>query len=149
MPEEFAEISNASKHALVKQIVAIADVLKKELLFDSLSPSWHLEDGIDAVTVGILARLSESHHCITIDTRCVDEPREPREMHPAACCPVGTLQVFSAEASPREVQEVAELRMTGWSMRFLNPPNPNGFISVISGIAMNCVSVIRRDPLRR
>jgi len=105
-PEEFRDVSNQSIWALVKHITAIADVLKNELPFDSLTPSWHAQDGTDGVTIVILARWSDSHHCITIDTRCVDEPPEPREMYPAACCAVGTLQVFSAEASPREVQEV-------------------------------------------
>ena len=44
MREEFSEISNQSIWALVQNIVAIANVLKKELPFDSLTPSWHVED---------------------------------------------------------------------------------------------------------
>jgi hypothetical protein len=42
-PEEFRDVSNQSIWVLVKHIVAIADVLKKELPFDSLTPSWHVE----------------------------------------------------------------------------------------------------------
>jgi len=43
-------------------IVAIANVLKKELSFDSLTPSWRAEDGTDDFTVGILARWGDIYH---------------------------------------------------------------------------------------
>jgi hypothetical protein len=106
MPEDFSELSNQSIWTLVQNIVAIGDVLKKELPFDSLTPSWHVEDGTDEFTVGILARWADSYHCIVIQTRYLDEPPEPKEMYPAACCAVGTLQVFSPEPLPREVLEI-------------------------------------------
>ena len=68
MPEDFSEISNQSIWALVQNIVAIGDVLKKELPFDSLTPSWHVEDGTDEFTVGILARWADSYH--NLPARC-------------------------------------------------------------------------------
>src|ERR1700740_316829 len=100
MAEEFRETSNQSIWALAKHIAAIADVLKKELPFDSLTASCHVEDGTDDFTIGILARWGDSHHCITIHTHYLDEPPQPKEIYPAACCAVGTLQVFSQEALP-------------------------------------------------
>lgn len=105
-PEEFRERSNESISGLVKQIVAIADVLKKELPFDSLAPSWHVEDGTDEVTVGILARWEDRHSCVMIYTHSLDQPPQPQEIFPAESCAVGTLQAFSPDASPREVAEV-------------------------------------------
>ena len=57
MPEEFSEFSNQSIPALVQDIVAIGSVLKKELPFDYLAPSWHIEDGTDNCTVGISRRV--------------------------------------------------------------------------------------------
>jgi hypothetical protein len=40
MPEEFSEISHQSIRALVRDIITIGNVLKKELPFDYLTPSW-------------------------------------------------------------------------------------------------------------
>jgi hypothetical protein len=47
MPEDFAEISNQSIRAPMRDIVAIGNVLKNELPFDYLKPSWHIEGGTD------------------------------------------------------------------------------------------------------
>jgi len=135
-PEEFRDVSNQSIWALVKQIVAIADVLKKELPFDSLTPSWHVEDGTDEFTVGILARREDSHHCIMIYTHHLDEQPEPKEMCPSACCAVGTLQVFSPEASPREVLEVCATP-EGWMVHHNGKwvPLSASYVAFLMGIS--------------
>jgi hypothetical protein len=52
MSEHFSEISNESIRALIQHIVAIGNILKKELPFDYLTPSWHIEDGTDECSVG-------------------------------------------------------------------------------------------------
>jgi hypothetical protein len=105
MPEEFSEISNKSIWALVQHFVAIGNVLKQELPFDYLTPTWHVEDGSEDFTVGISARWGEKHHSLTIYTHYLDEPPEPKEMYPADCCAVGTLQI-SSDLLPREAFEV-------------------------------------------
>jgi hypothetical protein len=106
MPEEFSEISNQSIWTLVENIVAIANVPKKELPFDSLTPSWHAEDGADDFTVGILARWGDSYHGMVIQTHYLDEPPEPNEMYPPDCCALGTLEISSSGPLPREAFEV-------------------------------------------
>ena len=106
MPQEFSETSNQSIWALVKHIATIADVLKRELPFDSLTASWDAEDGTDDFTIGILARWRDSYHCIMIYTHYLDEPPEPKEVYPEGCCAVGALQIFSPEASLRETFEI-------------------------------------------
>jgi hypothetical protein len=106
MSEEFSEISNQSIWALVKYIVAIGDVLKKELPFDSLTPSWHAEDGTDDFTIGILPRWGDCYHSMMICTHHLDAPPEPKGMYPPDCCAVGTLQVSTSEPVPPEALEV-------------------------------------------
>ena len=90
MSEEFSEISNQSIRALIQCIVAIGNVLKKELPFDYLTPSWHIEDGTDNCTVWIFARLGEKHHSLVIYTHYVDAPPEPKGMYRPDCCVVAT-----------------------------------------------------------
>jgi hypothetical protein len=73
MSEEFRETSTQSIWALAKHIAAIADVLKQELPFDSLTASCHVEDGTDDFTIGILARwggLPLQHHDLYALSRC-------------------------------------------------------------------------------
>jgi len=106
MPEEFLEISNKSIWALVQHFVAIGDVLKNELPFDYLTPSWHIEDGSEDFTVGISARRGEKHHLLTIYTHYLDAPPEPKEMYPPDCCALGTLQISSSEPLRPEALEV-------------------------------------------
>lgn len=106
MPQEFSEISNQSIWALAKHIAAIADVLKKELPFDALTASCHVEDGTDDFTIGILARCGDSHYSIMISTHYLDAPPQPKEVYPENCCAVGALHIFSAEASLRETLEI-------------------------------------------
>ena len=106
MPEEFSEISNQSIRALVRNIVAIGNVLKKELPFDYLTPSWHIEDGTDNCTVGIFARWGEKRHSLMIYTHYLDAPPEPKGMYPPDCCAVGALQVSTSESVPQEALEV-------------------------------------------
>ena len=113
---EFSEISNQSIWALIKHITVIADVLKQELPFESLTPSWHVEDGTDDFTIGILARSGDSHYSIMIYTHYLEAPPEPKEVYPEGCCAVGALQIFSAEALPREALEVVGRRTVGWSI---------------------------------
>jgi hypothetical protein len=79
MPE-FCQISSQSIWALAKHIAAIADELKKELPFDTLTASCHVKDGSDDFTIGILARCGDSHYCIMIYTHYLDAPPEPKEM---------------------------------------------------------------------
>jgi len=59
--------------------------LNKELPFDSLTPSWHSEDGTDDFTIGILARSGDGYHSIMIYTHDLDALPEPKEIYPAAC----------------------------------------------------------------
>src|ERR1700740_928951 len=106
MPEEFSEISNQSIWALAKHIAAIADVLKKELPFDYLTPSWHIEDGTDNCTVGIFARWGEKRHSLMIYTHYLDAPPEPKAMYPPDCCAVGPLQLSASEPVLPEAFEV-------------------------------------------
>jgi hypothetical protein len=43
---------------------------------------------------------------MVIWTYYLEEPPEPKEMYPMACCGAGTLHIFSPEPLPREVLEV-------------------------------------------
>jgi hypothetical protein len=52
MPEEFSKISRKSIWALVQDIAEIGNVLRKELPYDYLTPSWNIEDGTDNFTIG-------------------------------------------------------------------------------------------------
>ena len=106
MQQEFSETSNQAIWSLVKHIADVADVLKRELPFDSVTASWDAEDGTDDFTIGILARWRDSYHCIMIYTRYLDAPPEPKEMYPAKCCAVGTLHVFSPGLLPQETLEI-------------------------------------------
>ena len=106
MSEDFSEISNKSIWVLLNHIVAIVDVLKNELPFDYLTPSWHIEDGTDNFTVGVSGRWGERYHHLTIDTRYLDAPPEPKEVYPPDCCALGTLQISSSEPLPPEALEV-------------------------------------------
>jgi hypothetical protein len=106
MPEEFSEVSKKSIWALVQDIATIGEVLKKELPFDYLTPSWHAEGGTDNFTIGICARMGEKHHFLTIYTHYLDAPPEPKEMYPPDSCALGTLQISSSEPLPREAFEV-------------------------------------------
>ena len=77
-----------------QKVAAIADVLKRELPFDSLTASWDAEDGTDDFTIGILARWRDSYHCIMIYTHYLDGPPEPKGMYPADCCANGDASNF-------------------------------------------------------
>lgn len=118
MPEEFSEISKQSIWALVQHFVAIGNVLKNELPYDYLTPSWHIEDGTDNFTIGICARAGENHHFLTIYTHYFDAPPEPKEMYPLDCCAAGTLEISASEPSPREAFEVC-----GTPERWMVHPN--------------------------
>ena len=119
MREQFSEISNQSIRALIQYIVAIGNVLKNELPFDYLTPSWHIEDGTDNCTVGIFARWGEKRHSLMIYTHYLDAPPEPKGMCPPDCCAVGTLQVSASEPVPPEALEVCGTpeRVDGASQR--------------------------------
>jgi hypothetical protein len=106
MPEDFSEISNKSIWVLLKHLTAIVDVLKNELPFDYLTPSWHIEDATDNFTVGVSGRWGERYHSLMIYTHYLDEPPEPKEMYPPDCCAVGTLQISTSEPLPPEGLEV-------------------------------------------
>ena len=106
LAEDFSEISTKSIWVLLKHIVAIVDVLKKELPFDDLTPNWHIEDGTDNFTVGISGRWGERYYHLTIYTHYLDAPPEPKEMYPPECCALGTLQITSSEPLPHEALEV-------------------------------------------
>ncbi len=106
MAEDFSEVSTKSIWVLLKHIVAIVDVLKKELPFDDLTPNWHIEDGTDNFTVGISGRWGERYDHLTIYTHYLDAPPEPKEMYPPECCAVGTLQISSSEPLQPEALEV-------------------------------------------
>jgi hypothetical protein len=106
MPEDFSEISNQSIWALVQYIVAIVDVLKNELPFDYLTPSWHIEDGTDDFTVGVSGRWGERYHHLNIYTHYLDATPEPKEIYPPDCCALGTLQISSSEPLPPDALEV-------------------------------------------
>ena len=106
MSEDFSEISNKSIWVLLKHVVTIVDALKSELPFDYLTPSWHIEDGTDNFTVGVLGRWGKRYHSLSIYTHYLDAPPEPKEMYPPDCCAVGTLQISSTEPVPREALEV-------------------------------------------
>jgi hypothetical protein len=47
MSEEFSQVSNQSIWMLLERLIAIVEVLKKELPFDYLTPQWHIEEGTD------------------------------------------------------------------------------------------------------
>lgn len=106
MPEEFSEKSRKSVWALVQDMAAIAEVLRKELPYDSLTATWHNEDGTDDFTIGICARMGNEHYFLTIYTRYFDEPPEPKEVYPSNCCAIGTLEIHSLAPSQRESFEV-------------------------------------------
>jgi hypothetical protein len=104
--EEFSEHSRKSIWALVQDTAAIGEVLRKELPYDSLTATWHNEDGTDDFTIGICGRMGETLHFLTIYTHYFDAPPEPKEMYPPNCCAIGTLEISSSEPLPREAFEV-------------------------------------------
>jgi hypothetical protein len=91
---------------VLRNFIAIVDVLKSELPVDYMTPSWHIADGTDNFTVGISARWGESHHSLAVYTHYLDAPPEPKEMYPPNCCAVGTLQISSPQPVPPEALEV-------------------------------------------
>ena len=103
--KNFSEINHQSIRALVQHVVAIGNALKKELPFDYLSPSWHIEDGTNNCTVGIFARWGQKRHSLMIYTHYLDAPPEPKGMHPPDCCVVGTLQVSPSDPVRLEALE--------------------------------------------
>ena len=117
MPEEFSEISNESIRSLIQHIIAIGNVLKKELPFDYLTPSWHFEDGTDNLTVGISVRWGEKHHSLMIYTHYLDAPPEPKGMYPP-----GLLRC--ADASGLRVR-ICRARGAGslWNSRAVDDPS--------------------------
>jgi len=106
MSEEFSEKSRKSVWALIQDMAAIADVLRKELPYDSLTASWNNEEGTDDFTIGICGRIGEIHHFLTFYTRYFDSQPEPKEMYPPGCCATGTLEIHSSEPLSRESFEV-------------------------------------------
>jgi hypothetical protein len=106
MSEEYSEKSRKSVWALVQDMAAIADALRKELPYDSLVATWHNDDGTDDFTIGICGRMGETHHFLNIYTHYFDAPPEPKEMYPPNCCAIGTLEISSSEPLPREAFEV-------------------------------------------
>jgi hypothetical protein len=106
MPEEFWERSNKSVWALVQDMAAIADALRKELPYDSLTATWHNEDGTDDFTIGIVGRMKKTHHFLNVYTRYFEAEPEPKEMYPPNCCAIGTLEISSSEPLAREAFEV-------------------------------------------
>ena len=96
MTEDFSETSTKSIWVLLNHIVAIVDVLKKELPFDYLAPNWHIEDGTDSFTVGISGRWGERYYHLTIYTHYLNAPPEPKEVYPPDSCALGTLQISSS-----------------------------------------------------
>jgi len=106
MPEEFSEISRKSVWALVQDISEIGEALRKELPYDSVTPSWNNEDGTDKFTIGICGRIGKTHHFLNIYTHYFDAPPEPKEMYPQNCCAIGTLEISSSEPVPRQSFEV-------------------------------------------
>lgn len=105
-PEDFLGLSRKSVWALVQGMAAIGEVLRKELPYDSLTATWHNEEGTDDFTIGICARMGNEPHFLTIYTRYFDAPPEPSEMYPPNCCAVGNLEIHSLAPSPRESFEV-------------------------------------------
>jgi hypothetical protein len=89
MSEDFSETSNKSIWVLLNHIVAIVDVLKNELPFDYLTPSWHIEDGTDNFTVGVSRRWGMRFHDSTIYTHyvwdVVVKPIHGAELSPSQC----------------------------------------------------------------
>jgi hypothetical protein len=106
MPEEFSEKSRKSVWALVQDMAAIGEVLRKELPYDSLTATWHNEDGTDDFITGICGRMGTTHHFLNIYTQYFDAPPEPKEMYPPNCCAIGTLEISSSAPLPREALEV-------------------------------------------
>ena len=106
MSDEFSEVSNKSIWALLEHLIAIVEVLKKELPFDYLTPQWHIEDGTENFMVGIRGRWGERFHSLTVYTHYLDSPPEPKEMYPPECCAVGTLQISTSEPLPPEALEI-------------------------------------------
>jgi hypothetical protein len=106
MSEEFSEVSNKSIRTLLEHLIAIAEVLKKELPFDYLTPQWHVEDGTDDFMVGIRGRWGNRFHSLTVYTHYLDSPPDPKEMYPPECCAVGTLQISTSEPLPAEALEI-------------------------------------------
>ena len=106
MPEEFSEKSRKSVWALVQDMAAIGEALRKELPYDSLTATWHNEGGTDDFTIGICARIGNTPHFLNIYTRYFDSLPEPKEMYPPNCYAIGTLEISSFEPLPREAFEV-------------------------------------------
>ena len=102
MPEEFSEVSNQSIWMLLERLIAIVEVLKKELPFDYLTPQWHIEEGTDNFMVGISGRWGDRFHSLTVYTHYLDSPPEPKEMYPPECCAVGKLQISTSIPLPPE-----------------------------------------------
>ncbi|MFY9527526.1 MAG: hypothetical protein WAR24_01320, partial [Candidatus Acidiferrales bacterium] len=76
--EDFSEISNKSIWVLLKHLTAIVDVLKNELPFDYLTPSWHIEDATDNFTVGVSGRWGERYHSLMIYTHYLESTERCR-----------------------------------------------------------------------
>ena len=106
MQEEFSDVSNKSIWALLKNFVAIVDTFKAELPFDYLTPTWHMEDATDNLTVGIQGRWGDNYHSLTIYTHYLDEPPQPKDVYPPDCCARGTLQISSSQPVSPELLEV-------------------------------------------
>jgi hypothetical protein len=110
MPEEFSEISRKSVWGVVQDIAAIGDVLRKELPYDSLAGTWHNEDGTDNFTIGIVGRMGEKHHFLSIYTHYFEAPPEPKEINPPNCCAIGT----TPNPCPERHSKSAEPPSGGW-----------------------------------
>jgi hypothetical protein len=114
MPKEFSEISRKSIWALVQDIAEIGDILRKELPYDYLTPSWNVEDGTDNFTIGICARMGEKHDLLTIYTHYFDAPPEPKKMYPPNCCARGTLEISASGPCHEKHSKSVEHRSGGW-----------------------------------
>lgn len=135
MSEEFSEISSQSIRALVKHLVEIGEVLNKELPFDYLTPSCHVENGTDNYTVGFFAKWGETLHSLMIYTHYLDAPPEPKEMYPPNCCAIGTLEISSSEPLPREAFEVCGTP-EGWMVHHNDKwvPLSSSYVAFLMGI---------------
>jgi hypothetical protein len=106
MPEEFSEFSNQSIRALVQDIVAIGNVLKKELPFDYLTPELAYRRWNRHLHRWDFREMGEKHHPLMIYTHYLDAPPEPKEIYPPDCCAVGTLQISSSDPLTRRVRSL-------------------------------------------
>ena len=122
MPQEFSETSNQSIWALAKYIAAIADVLKKELPFDTLTASCHVEDGTDDFTIGILARWADCYHSIMIYTHYLDAPpeRSRKKCIQTAAAPSVRFTFFPLKRRCERLWKCAEFRGAGRSIKTAN-----------------------------